>query len=111
MTNQPNVLPCLCGTVPNLVDLAGWEILCPCGISFCLHENPTLEATVSGWNKLHTRAIDRDEVVRLVDIVAKAAYTEGRSSDDLHGFKPSFTAEAVIKEAKAALLAYIGIKE
>ena len=41
--------PCpFCGGEPKLIDAAGYEVWCNCGISFCKH--PDKESTVRSWN-------------------------------------------------------------
>ena len=69
-----------------------------------MHDFSWLEGHAYGdWN---TRAIDRDEVARLLDYALDDAYAQGfedGNSDKLS--KPVPSAE------RTALLAYIGIKE
>ncbi len=55
-------------------------------------------------------AVSDAETLKLLDIVAKAAYTEGWAADELHGYKPSINAEKVITEAKQNLLTHLGAK-
>jgi hypothetical protein len=44
------VMPCpLCGQQPRVVDLAGWEVLCKCGVNFC-REGPEKEQLIAAWN-------------------------------------------------------------
>ena len=38
-----------CGEAPRLVDLAGWEILCGCGVNMCL-ATPDQESLIKAWN-------------------------------------------------------------
>ena len=38
-----------CGKAPRLVDLAGWEILCRCGVNMC-RATPDREALIKAWN-------------------------------------------------------------
>lgn len=45
------VLPCpMCGSEPRLVDMAGWEILCKCGLMMAV-ESPKKADVVAAWNK------------------------------------------------------------
>lgn len=47
---ESRVMPCpFCGALPRLVDFAGWEIHCKCGISMCL-VGPDKEPLVAAWN-------------------------------------------------------------
>lgn len=49
-SNALVMLPCpLCGSEPDLVDIAGWEIWCKCGLGLVL-ENPDKDDLVKHWN-------------------------------------------------------------
>jgi len=54
MSKQDEKLePCLCGRIPRLVDVVGgWEILCDCGMSFCL-DSPEKGPLVTLWDAMH----------------------------------------------------------
>lgn len=39
-----------CGNTPRLVDLAGFEVICDCGVVLCLDE-PDRESVVAAWNR------------------------------------------------------------
>ncbi len=40
----------LCGEIPVLIDLAGWEIWCKCGIQLVLDNGSDKEALIIAWN-------------------------------------------------------------
>lgn len=43
--------PCpFCGREPKLLDLAGWEVQCDCGVNLCL-ESPEQAAVIKAWNQ------------------------------------------------------------
>lgn len=44
----------MCGKQPRVIDLGGWEVLCDCGLSLCLGDDPSRDGVVAAWN---TRAI------------------------------------------------------
>lgn len=49
-TRQEELKNCpLCGKQPKLVYLAGWEIICLCGVNLCL-ENPGKAPLITAWN-------------------------------------------------------------
>ena len=49
-TRQDELKNCpLCGKQPKLVYLAGWEIICLCGVNLCL-ENPGKAPLITAWN-------------------------------------------------------------
>lgn len=59
MTNQTEqgaaILPCpLCGAEAQLVDFAGYEVLCACGLNYCDGTDASAEAAARGWNRRAT---------------------------------------------------------
>lgn len=57
-------LPCpLCGADPRLVDLAGWEIHCDCGIGMVI-DSPKEADVVRAWNRRATVSVKRGEDMR-----------------------------------------------
>lgn len=49
-TRQDELKNCpLCGKQPKIVYLAGWEIICLCGVNLCL-ENPGKAPLITAWN-------------------------------------------------------------
>jgi hypothetical protein len=51
------ILPCpICGYDPLLVDFAGWEIVCKCGISMCL-ETSDKKSLIEAWNQREHQAM------------------------------------------------------
>lgn len=46
------LLPCpFCGNLPRIADLAGYEILCKCGIEMCLPNDPSKGGAIAAWNR------------------------------------------------------------
>jgi hypothetical protein len=57
--------PCpLCGGKPRLVDLAGWEIHCDCGLQLW-HELPDKEPLIDRWNT-RVGASLRDRAIAMI---------------------------------------------
>lgn len=60
-TNTEGLKPCICGKIPKLVDLAGWEITCNCGVNFCI-DSPVKFDVVTAWN--HRPTAQASETIR-----------------------------------------------
>jgi len=53
------VMPCpLCGQQPRVVDLAGWEVLCNCGLALCL-DTPDKDLLLAAWNTRASAEVER----------------------------------------------------
>lgn len=105
--------PCpFCGSIPHLADLAGWEIICECGVDLCL-PSPGRARLIAAWNRRPPEsservaltdeqiywALDKAKVPELRDVPLSYDYQVARAIEAAHGI-PSPAESSVQINAK-----------